>query len=170
MKPFSWIYGSPMRAFFVVFAIDYGAMSAIRLLFEPRFYLTKWYSFRIGDFILLPLYAALAAYALQKIDTTNRYSKRFWYVWCLGFLALGIIAPQLLGFAKLRFDKGPSETYHAVLFWFMFPLITYPWPLLVKSPAKKQVIAAFACIIAFLFLVLYDRVWNTELDDNPWYN
>ena len=51
-----WQWPPILVALFVL-GIDFGAVMAIRIFVEKKFYLTRWWSFKIGDTIGLPVCA-----------------------------------------------------------------------------------------------------------------
>ncbi len=118
----------PVLVALFVFGIDFGAIMAIRIFVERRFYLTRWWSFRIGDTIGLPVYAGFAAIVVSNGHFSGFYAQLWWHilVMAVGYvLALGLQANNLrTGFFTWQEACNPSEMYHTVIFGVMFYLVS----------------------------------------------
>lgn len=161
-----WLYKRPWLAAGLVFGIDFLAMLIIRIFQGEDLHLTTWWSYTIGDGILLPAYAYSATKALQERYDNEKPS----LLWLVFLFVLGFIfGTFLLGNGKLVMGGLLSENYHAVIYWFMFAIIGGPFPLVMKSPSKWKWVA-LACVFLFLLMVTIDFTIGNNRDTSPLIN
>ncbi len=118
----------PAWVYLFVLGIDWGAIMAIRIFIERKAYLTRWWTFRVGDVIGLPLYAAAAAVVVEDFNHSDAFYQQTWWhaLWLtVGWtISLAIQARGLLtGFFDWKTVFNPSEMYHTVIFGVMFYLM-----------------------------------------------
>ncbi len=99
----------------------------IRRVFEGKFYWERWWSFRVGDTIGLPVFAGFAAVVVSDGEFTGFYTELWWHllVICVGYvISFGLQVKNLMnGFFTWRDVFIPSEAYHTVIFGVMFYLM-----------------------------------------------
>ena len=110
-----------------VFCIDFGAIVVIRILIERRAYLSRWWSFKIGDTIGLPVFAGFAAVVISDEEFSGFYTQTWWHaaVFVVGYLVSLFFQFKNLttGFFVWEDVIRPSELYHTAIFGVMFYLI-----------------------------------------------
>lgn len=164
-----WDWHPALVAAFV-FVIDFGAIMAIRVVIERKFYLTRWWSFRVGDTIGLPVYAGFGAIVVSDGEFTGFYTAAWWHILVLtaGYvIAIGIQVNNLrTGFFTWSDVVNPSEVYHTVIFGVMFYLmVTVVFALAAdRSPV-------WAVVLASTGLTIYVLSWiidqTTLIDKTP---
>lgn len=129
-------FGTPVQFFwelhpalvgFIVFAIDFGAIMVIRVFVERKFYLMRWWSFKVGDTIALPVYAGSAAVVIADADFSGWYTHWIWHaaIFAVGYLIfVGLhIHNWRSGFFSKSDALNPSEMYHTLIAGVMFYLM-----------------------------------------------
>lgn len=164
MFPLSLRQMQPFKAATLVLSSDFIAILAIRILFEGRFYLTRWWSYKIGDSIALPLYTFFCLRALENDRLSGRFYDRKWFPWVL--LGLGAsfsialeVQAVLNHFRRFQGEFLPSQAYHTVIFAVMFAWMSDTiLPLLTAKSSRDK-------YIALVFLALYLATWG--IDNSP---
>lgn len=118
----------PAIVYLFLLGIDFGAILAIRGFIEQNWYLTRWWSYRIGDTLGLPLYGAFAAVVVSDVSHPDAFYTQTWWQ-CL-VLGVGVAISVLLqvhncltGFYSKEVIFNPSEMYHTVIYGVMFYLV-----------------------------------------------
>ena len=115
-----------------VFGIDFGAIMAIRAVFEGKIYLMRWWSFKVGDTIGLPVYAGFAAVVVSDGEFSGFYTETWWHflVLAVGYaFFVGLHVNNLrTGFFSWCDAVNLSELYHTVIAGIMFYLIVTVLP------------------------------------------
>src|SRR5437867_4248509 len=103
----------PLTVALLFFCVDYLAMILIRVVFERKFYLRRWWTFKLGDSIFLPFYGYFAAGILHGTNV----QMSFW--WTVAIVFLGVITmleTEFLHveehFYRLKQELLPSQIYH----------------------------------------------------------
>ena len=147
-----------------VFCIDFGAIVVIRILIERRAYLSRWWSFKIGDLIGLPVFAGFAAAVISDEDFSGFYTERWWHVavFAVGYLiALFFQVKNLTsGFFVWEDAVRPSELYHTAIFGVMFYLIGTA-----VCAVGANHSPAWAAALAFIGLSVHAVAWT--IDNTP---
>jgi hypothetical protein len=148
-----------MAAAFILIA-DYFPVNAWMLL-EGHFGRTRYISFALGDLVLLPMVAGLAAWVLQ-----HRYVASGWYTarwWHFAMLALGYaisIGMELTSQFNWRQEVSPSKLWHTFIFGLVFywlAMVAIPlWLAFMHGSAgiKVAVVAATTLAVVHVFLGL----------------
>ena len=122
-----WQWPPALVAIFV-FSIGFVAVMLIRKVFEGKFYWERWWSFRIGDTIGLPVFAGFAAVVVSDGEFTGFYTELWWHllVFCVGFvISFGLQVKNLMtGFFTGSDVFIWSEAYHTIFFGVMFYLVS----------------------------------------------
>ena len=159
---------SPMLVYLFLLGIDFGAILAIRIVIERRFYLTKWWSYKIGDTIGLPVYGAFAAIVVSDVNHPDAFYTQTWWQWfVLGVgVALSLLI-QLRAYLTGSYSKqvvfNPSEMYHMVIYGLMFYFIASSvFPLVHGHQPLWATIGAFVGLAIWVVCVVID---STPLQD-----
>jgi hypothetical protein len=142
----------------LIFYFDFIAMIFVRMVFEKKFYLRRWWTYKLGDSVFLPLYGFFAATILHAtVIQTN-----FW--WSIILIVLGItimLSTEILHveekFYKLQQELLPSQIYHAIIFVVMFYLVgsSLPYVILLHSPIWSF-IGVIIALSGYLITVVID--------------
>ena len=150
-----------------VFGIDFGAIMAIRKFIERKVYLSRWWSFKIGDTVGLPVFAGFAAAVISDEEYSGFYTQAWWHVLVMlvGYsLAIFFQVKSLTtGFFTWADVFRPSELYHTIIFGVMFYLMVSVLLPVVVDHEPTRVTA-----LAFVGLAIYVGAWwvdNTSLVD-----
>jgi len=139
----------------------FGAVMTIRVIFEQKFYLTKFWSFRLGDSIGFPLFGYFAAGLLQGYKPTECWYDRritqiiFGLLWgCIG--SLNYLQQVQSGGERVG---QPSEIYHTTAFSFVGSIITLAFfaILYLKGQVRKKALASLGLLI-WVGGVIYDSL------------
>jgi len=155
----------PLTVALIFFCVDYLAMIFIRIVFERKFYLRRWWTFKLGDSIFLPLYGYFAAGILHGTNV----QLSFW--WTIAILFLGVITmleTEFLHveehFYKLKQELLPSQIYHGIIFVVMFYLIGSSLPVIIAiHPLTWRFAGALLAIIGYFLLVFKDYATEKAL-------
>ena len=159
-----WTGRPPVLVAIFIFGIDFGGVMLFRIVLERKFYLERWWSFRIGDSIGLPVYAGFAAVVVSEGHFAGFYTQLWWHV--LAFVAGYVIALGLqlynlkTGFFTWRDMITPSELYHTGVFGLMFYLLVTVMVQLVTNHEPT-----WATVLAFVGLGVY--VLTVTIDQSP---
>ncbi len=158
-----WGWHPAVVALFV-FAVDFGAIMAIRIFIERQFYWTRWWSFRVGDTIGLPLYAGFATVVVGNHEYHAFFTQVWWHVLLIAIGYMIAVSNQLnglrTGFFTVKDLLIPSEAYHTLVFGFMFYLATSLF-----LPVASWGSPTWAVAMAFLGLAIYVVSW--VIDQTP---
>jgi hypothetical protein len=148
----------PFSVALLFFCVDFVAMLLIRVVFEKKFYLRRWWTFRYGDSIFLPMYGFFAAAILQaKVIQIS-----FW--WSIAILFLGVITmleTEFLHvedkFYKLNQEFLPSQIYHGFIFVVMFYIIGSSLPVVISlHPFTWNFAGVIFAFFGYLLMVIKD--------------
>lgn len=164
---------SPIVAALLVFLLGFGGVMMTRRIYEGEFYLTRWWSFRIGDSIALPLFAFFTALAFQK--STEWWNPRWFnYTLFLALVILGVVfARQLLLDAMINRSVSfaeanrPSERFHTYITWpSIFALVgTALIPLWTcDAPMRYKVLATTGLILYSLTFLVDNTLVNRSTE------
>jgi hypothetical protein len=156
-------FGTPVSFFwklhpalvgFLVFAIDFGVIMLIRRVREGRFYWERWWSFRIGDTIGLPVFAGFAAVVVSDSHFSGFYIQTWWHISAFvgGYLLAGYSQVKNLrtGLYSWQEITCLSEIYHTVVMGVMFYLVSTA---IVAVGADREPV--WATILAFTGLSVW---------------
>ena len=147
-----------------VFGIDFGAIMAIRAVFEGKIYLMRWWSFKVGDTIGLPVYAGFAAVVVSDGSFSGFYTETWWHVLVLAVgyaFFVGLHVNNLrTGFFSWRDAVNLSELYHTVIAGVMFYFIVTVLPPVLDSEGPS-----WLAFIAAVGLAIYAFTWF--IDQTP---
>lgn len=160
-------FGTPVQFFwelhpalvgFIVFAIDFGAIMVIRGFVERRIYFLRWWSFKVGDTIALPVYAGFASLVISDGDLSGFYTHWVWHVSVLVigyfiFVSLHVNSYRT-GFFSRQDAINPSELYHTGIAVVMFYLMVTVLPPVLASDSL-----AWLVFFAALGLATYAFAW-----------
>lgn len=152
----------PLTVALLFFCVDYLAMILIRVIFERKFYLRRWWTFKLGDSIFLPLYGYFAANILHGAVV----QMSFW--WTVAIVFLGVITmleTEFLHveehFYKLNQELLPSQIYHGIIFVVMFYIVGSSLPVILAiHPPTWSFAGAIFAITGYFLLVVKD--YSTE--------
>jgi len=117
----------PVLVAIFIFGIDFGAIMAIRVFAEGECYLGRFWSFKIGDTIGLPVLAGFAAVVVSEGHFSGFYTQLWWHllILCLGYLISLGVQVKNLSTGKFTWEevKKPSELWHTAVFGVMFYLV-----------------------------------------------
>lgn len=161
----------PVWVFLFVLGVDWGAIMAIRILIERKTYLSRWWTFRVGDVIGLPLYAVAAAVVVDDFNHPDAFYQQVW--WHVLWLAVGFglsltiqVRGLLTGFFDWKTVLNPSEMYHTAVFGVMFYLM-----LSIAAPvlADRQPTGAFllAAVGMGIYIACYVVDQTSLVDKSP---
>lgn len=161
---------SPILVALFVLGIDFGAIMAIRIFVEKKFYLTRWWSFKIGDTIGLPVCAGFAAAVVSEGNFTGFYTQLWWHLLVLMTGYTVIITLELnsvrVGFATWEEVTNPSQMYHTFIFGIMFYLFsTVMFALIADHQPVVQTIMAFCGLGVWLITYVVDQ--TSLVDKTP---
>lgn len=119
---------NPWFVYFFGLGIDYCMVRLIRRVFEGSWYTTRWWSFKVGDIIGLPVYMAFTAVVIHNTHHPDAWYTQWW--WHVSVLIFGYVFWTLLQFNSWRtgfYSKevifNPSELYHSLVYGVMFYLV-----------------------------------------------
>ncbi|HEX7456254.1 MAG TPA: hypothetical protein VF303_02200 [Candidatus Nanoarchaeia archaeon] len=162
--PFFWKL-HPALVGFLVFAIDFGAIMLIRVFGERKFYFSRFWSFKIGDTIGLPVLAGFASIVVSDGNFTGFYTELWWHILviCLGYvISFSLQVNNLLtGFFTWEDVRNPSEVWHTFIFGVMFYLVV---TVLFAVAADREPV--WAAVLAFTGLGVW--VLGVAIDRSPW--
>lgn len=161
---------SPILVALFVLGIDFGAIMAIRIFVEKKVYLTRWWSFKIGDTIGLPVCAGFAAAVVSEGNFTGFYTQLWWHLLVLMTGYTVIITLELnsvrVGFATWEEVTNPSQMYHTFIFGIMFYLFsTVMFALVADHQPVVQTIMAFCGLGVWLTTYVIDQ--TSLVDKTP---
>lgn len=160
----------PLLVGLFVLGIDWGVIMAIRRVTEGKWYWGRWWSFRVGDTIGLPLYAAAAAWVVEDYHSEAFHQQIWWHALWLSIgigLSLFFQARGLLtGFFNRATIFNPSEMYHTVIFGLMFYLMLTiaPSALTNHNPSEAFLLAVVGIGI-YVFCYALDQ--TSLVDKSP---
>lgn len=161
----AWLLGRmrPATAFLAGVAISNGAVGALRLCFEGRWY-DRALSSAVGD-PALSCYFAAASVAVRRAGASGGLRNRRWHcVTVAGAVLLGVAA-QIRAVRVGGRPQTPADTYHNLV---VVPVYTYAIvstaPAVAGAPRSVRAVAA-AAVAAWSVLFLIDATAGT-LDRN----
>ncbi len=142
-----WQWPPVLVALFVL-GIDFGAIMVIRVCVERKRYLTRWWSFKIGDTIGLPVCAGFAAVVVSDGHYTGFYTQMWWHLLVLVIGYVSIVALELnsvrVGFATWKEVRKHSQLYHTFIFGIIFYLFcTVMFAVVADHQPVVQTVLAF---------------------------
>ena len=152
----------PLVVGLFILGLDFGVVMLFRRVFERKFYLTRWWSFKIGDTLGLPVYAGFATAVISGHEFSGFYTQ-WWYH--LGILVFGYafwawVQKRNLqsGFETWEDMKVPSEAYHTFIFGIMFYLLASVFvPLIVAAEWDMTAIMAFVGLAVYIACFVIDQ-------------
>ncbi len=127
-------YWSPTLVAFFIFFITAGGILLIRLMIEGRVYISRWWTFRFGDGIFLPLYGYFMAQMIQSTPPPALYLQPKWHISCLVLGYLFMFITESLHHKHQTFKRYkstlPSHFYHSLIFGIIFYLVVSTFPYL----------------------------------------
>ena len=139
----------------------------IRRMLEGKFYWERWWSFRIGDMIGLPVFAGFAAIVVSDGHFSGIYTQIWWHIGALagGYLLAGYIQVKNLrtGLYSWQEITCPSELYHTVVMGVMFYLISTV--LVAGSTNRKPIRATILAVTGLSIWILGVIIDGTSLVD-----
>lgn len=152
----------PLWVGLFILGIDFGGVMTIRLLLEKKIYFRRWWAFRYGDTLFLPLYGYFMAHMLQQNPAYVPHVSGLWtaLIVCLGYLlVIGIEYRHTTNKVYTnQQQKAPSQVYHSLIFPFMFYLVITTLPVLAYADSL-----AWAVLGAWIAIVGYARNSNKRL-------
>lgn len=122
-----WQWPPALVAIFIL-GIGFGGVMLTRKVFEGKFYWERWWSFRIGDTIGLPVFAGFAAIVVSDGHFSGFYTQTWWHISAFagGYLLAGYIQVKNLrtGLYSWQEITCPSEIYHTVVMGVLFYLVS----------------------------------------------
>lgn len=148
----------PLSVALIFFCIDYLAIIFIRIVFEKRFYLRRWWAFKYGDSLFLPLYGFNAAQILHTSEIQINFQ---WSVFLIIMGILCMLGTEYLhveeGFYKPKVEFLPSQIYHAFIFVVMFYFVGSSFPVVILlHPLTWSFGGAILAIAGYLLMVYKD--------------
>ncbi len=148
----------PLLVALLFFCFDFVAMILVRVVFERKFYLRHWWTYKYGDSLFLPLYGFNAAIILH--DAIIRISS----LWSFILIILGItcmIGTEYLHveekFYKPKMEFLPSQIYHDVIFVVMFYIVGSSIPMIISlHPQTWSFYGAILAIVGYFLMVYKD--------------
>ena len=159
---FFWTWHPLLVALFTL-SIDFGIIIVIRIFRNDTPLLSRWWAFKIGDSILLPIYAACAAVIIQEntLSIAPLYYHLWWHVAVLisGYLALIVFETihilNRLHPLRLRFWL---TNYHAFIFGIMFYLVVSVFPIVIFSRTPSWAfVGAILSLLGYAATVAIDN-------------
>jgi hypothetical protein len=158
-------YLPPVIVTLLLFCIDFLAILLIRTLVERKFYFNKWWTYKYGDSIFLPLYGFFAAILIQNNHLIIGYS--LW--WELTLLSFGYILVFIIEYlhikqkiSPLKQQFYPSQIYHTFIFGIMFYLIAISVPAVIAANQPVWAyIAAFILLSCYVITCIRDIFFET---------
>jgi hypothetical protein len=154
----------PAGVGFFVFCVDFGVIMAIRRIFEGGFYWSRWWSFRVGDTIGLPVYAAFATVVMRDMDpSVGFYTWRWVHGLVLGAgfaLSLGTNYMDVRsGMYTLRHQLIPSKLYHTFIFGVMFYWMATALPAVADSHSPAWAMGlSLSGLVVYVSAYLFDTL------------
>ena len=153
---------APLVVGLFILGLDFGVVTFIRVVVERKLYFGRWWTFKIGDVLGLPVYAGFAASVINGHEFSGFYTQ--WYTH-LGILVFGYafwtwVQVQNLksGFETWEDMKVPSEAYHTFIFGIMFYLLASVFvPLVVSAEWSTSGILAFAGLAVYIGCFAVDQ-------------
>ncbi len=154
----------PVSVGLLVFALDFGAIMFIRIVIENQLYLSRWWSFRVGDSVFLPLYAAFAAVIINRqADRLSGLAARPWYHVFL--LVFGVVLSILIEVDAIHAGRDPritwlpSQLWHTAIFGLVFYLVFWSFTAILQVRAPKWAfITALVFLLGYFATITYDIV------------
>jgi len=148
----------PFSVAILFFCIDFLAMLFVRVVFEKKLYFRRWWTFRYGDSIFLPMYGFFAANILHGIALQIT----FW--WSIAIIFLGVITmfeTEFLHvedkFYKFKQEFLPSQFYHDVIFVVMFYIVGSSLPVIISlHPQNWSFVGVIVAFAGYLLMVIKD--------------
>ncbi|MDP2671510.1 MAG: hypothetical protein Q8P13_03590 [bacterium] len=163
----SW---NPFLVAIYIFVIDFGVIMVLRRAFEGRWYLRRWWSFRLGDTVGLPVYAGFAAVIVQNHNTADRFYNEVW--WHLSILGLGVVLAILQEFNAFRSGslssrqiRKPSQLYHTAIFGPMFyyaASVFFPVMDVTLHDPGRDTLRALVFLLFYLGTYVYDTFYGEQ--------
>ncbi|MEX0622023.1 MAG: hypothetical protein WD187_03485 [Candidatus Woykebacteria bacterium] len=154
----------PALVGFFVFVIDFGVIMTIRIYVERKLYFLRWWSFKVGDTIGLPVYAGFAAAVVSDGEFSGFYTEIWWHIAVLvvGYaFFMGLHVNNLrTGFFSWSDAVNASEVYHTVIAGVMFYLMVTVLPAVLESDGPS-----WQAFIAGVGLSVYVFAWF--IDQTP---
>ncbi len=160
-----WIYSNPWRAAVFMFSIDFGMIMLIRRVFEGQWYLRRWWSFRLGDSIFLPIYAYFTS-RLFNDAPKSLFENPCWHRSLLFggvfFAFMNEMRAVQGGMLTLTQVLKPSQAYHTLIFGPMFYLVLAPLPTVVRSRWSRDKLLALAGFVGYVVTYVVDTFFNDQ--------
>lgn len=159
----------PVLVYFFLFQIDFGNILLIRGLIERNWYLTRFWSYRIGDTLGLPVYGAFSTVVISDINHPNAFYNQIWWQWVV--LGVGVVLSpliQLRAYITRFYSKevifNPSEMYHTAIFAVMFYLVASSiFPLVHDHDPMWATVGAFVGLGVWIAGFVYDSTpWQDQ--------
>ncbi len=155
----------PLLVGLFILGLDFGGTMFTRIVFERNCYFTRWWTFKIGDTIGLPVYAGFAAVVIADHEFTGIYTEWWWHLAIfLGGYALWdqVERSELKSGFKTQADLDVlSERYHTFVFRPMFYMMaSILVPLIVAAEANLETVAAFTGLAIYLACFVVDQIWG----------
>ncbi len=157
---------NPFLVYAFGLAIDYGAVMLIRGFTEGKWYWTRFWSFKVGDVLGLPVYMAFASIVLKHSYHQDGFYTQWWCQ--IALLVTGYAVWTLIQFNSYRsgfYSKevifNPSELYHTVIYGVMFYLVSSSLtPLIFDHEPFSATVLALAGLFVWIGCV--------GIDMSPW--
>ena len=154
----------PVFAGLLLFGVDFGAVMLIRIAIERKLYLTRWWSFRLGDSVFLSLYGVFAAITIRGEDITGGFQAQVW--WHLTLVAIGCMIWWIIESVSVRnrdpqITGLPSNLWHIYAAGFMFYLVAWSIVfILIEAPDRPAwaITACLVCLTGYIGTVAYDNL------------
>lgn len=169
---FIWSW-NPFAVAAALFLVDFGAILVVRRIWEGRFYLGRWWTYRIGDSVFLPAYGCFTAVVVQHATAPPPiYGEWRWHV---GVLLVGyaiMLRGEYLhvrnGIYTLRQQLRGSQLYHSVIFGPMFYLIMSMAPFVLECwEVWWANVGALIALLAFGITVVVDNSSLVSKEPEP---
>ncbi len=164
-----YIWGwSPVLAGLFIFGVDFLVVILLRILLEKKFYWGKWWSFKFGDSLILPLYFIAGALLMQTITfpTHTIYDHVWWHVLTasFGYISIFIIEMNLVRkkFYTVEHQFVASHIYHSAIFGLLFYLVVSVLPIILTHLGSLYSQIALASLAGHIALVIIDH-WKNSL-------
>jgi hypothetical protein len=156
-----WDWHPVLVALFIL-GLDFGMVMAIRIRIEGKCYFTRWWSFKFGDTLGLPVYAGFAAAVISDHEFSGFYTQWWFHLGILlfGYAFWARVQKQNLqsGFETWEDMKVPSEAYHTFIFGIMFYILASVLvPLIVAAELDITTIMAFAGLVVYVACMAIDQ-------------
>lgn len=150
-----------------IFLIDFGFVFLIRVVFEKKVYLGRWWTYRYGDSIFLPILAYFLAITYQKTTVfPYLYQQPWWHISVFVFGYILMAYTEYLHIKNKVYKKKdlflPSQLYHSFIFGIFFYTIVGSLPLL--FPVRFSDLAYVGIIfgsVGFLLMCVKDFIFDS---------